>query len=245
MKQAHIQLDKLGIHYALLPGDPARLDAIKNYLEDVEELAYHREFRSLRGRYKGIDVLAVSTGIGGSSAAIAIEELLQIGVNVFVRIGSAGGLQSEIKVGDLLLIEGAIRDEGTSKAYVESEYPAVASLDLLRHADTICQEKNIPYHVGIVHSHESFYIDNNQAIEERYSHLGVLGADMETAALYTVARLRKAKALSILNNVVQYGESTEKAIASYVDGFSLSQLGEKREIEIALEVISRYDKEKK
>ena len=94
MKQAHICLDEtLGIRYAILPGDPARLDRIAAELEDVQELAYNREFRSLRGRYKGVDVLALSTGIGGSSAGIAVEELHNIGVQAAIRIGSCGALQ--------------------------------------------------------------------------------------------------------------------------------------------------------
>ena len=94
MKQAHICLDEtLGIRYAILPGDPARLDRIAAKLEDVQELAYNREFRSLRGRYKGVDVLALSTGIGGSSAGVAVEELHNIGVQAAIRIGSCGALQ--------------------------------------------------------------------------------------------------------------------------------------------------------
>ena len=97
MKQAHICLDEtLGIRYAILPGDPARLDRIAKELEDVQELAYNREFRSLRGRYKGVDVLALSTGIGGSSAGIAVEELHNIGVQAAIRIGSCGALQKGI-----------------------------------------------------------------------------------------------------------------------------------------------------
>lgn len=100
MKQAHICLDEtLGIRYAILPGDPARLDRIAKELTDVQELAYNREFRSLRGRYKGVDVLALSTGIGGSSAGIAVEELHNIGITAAIRIGSCGALQKGIGLG--------------------------------------------------------------------------------------------------------------------------------------------------
>ena len=113
MKQAHICLDEtLGVRYAILPGDPARLDRVAAQLESVRELAYNREFRSLTGTYKGVPVLAVSTGIGGSSAGICVEELHNIGVEAAIRIGSCGALQKGIALGDLILGCGAIRDDG-------------------------------------------------------------------------------------------------------------------------------------
>ena len=125
MKQPHIQLDEsLHISYALLPGDPGRLDRIAAQLEDVQELAYNREFRSLRGTYQGVPVLAISTGIGGSSAAIAAEELRNIGVKAMIRIGSCGALQKDIPLGTLIFASGAIRDEGTSRAYADIRFPA-------------------------------------------------------------------------------------------------------------------------
>lgn len=131
MKQAHICLDEtLGIRYAILPGDPARLDRIAKELTDVQELAYNREFRSLRGRYKGVDVLALSTGIGGSSAGIAVEELHNIGITAAIRIGSCGALQKGIGLGELILVSGAVRDDGASKAYVPAIFPAVADFTL-------------------------------------------------------------------------------------------------------------------
>lgn len=103
MKQAHICLDEtLGVRYAILPGDPARLDRVAAQLESVRELAYNREFRSLTGTYKGVPVLAVSTGIGGSSAGICVEELHNIGVEAAIRIGSCGALQKGIALGDLI-----------------------------------------------------------------------------------------------------------------------------------------------
>ena len=132
MKQPHICLDEtLGIDYAILPGDPARLDRIAAQLENVRELAYNREFRSLCGEYRGVRVLALSTGIGGCSAGIAIEELHNIGVKAMVRIGSCGALQKGIALGDLILVCGAVRDDGASKAYVDVRYPAVADAVLL------------------------------------------------------------------------------------------------------------------
>ena len=116
MKQAHIQLDE-SVHApcALMPGDPKRVDVIAQCLDDVEELTFNREYRSIVGTYKGMRVVGISTGMGGSSVAIAIEELKNIGVHTMMRIGSAGALQEAIDLGDLVICEAAVRDEGTSK----------------------------------------------------------------------------------------------------------------------------------
>ena len=190
MKQAHICLDEtLGVRYAILPGDPARLDRVAAQLESVRELAYNREFRSLTGTYKGVPVLAVSTGIGGSSAGICVEELHNIGVEAAKALGC-------------------------------------------------------PYHVGIIHSHESFYHEENDAESAYWSRKGALGADMESAALFTIGRLRGMKTASILNNVVVYGEDTANAIGGYVNGESLTAIGERNEILTALEAFYRLEQER-
>ena len=224
MKQAHICLDEtLGVRYAILPGDPARLDRVAAQLESVRELAYNREFRSLTGTYKGVPVLAVSTGIGGSSAGICVEELHNIGVEAAIRIGSCGALQKGIALGDLILGCGAIRDDGASKAYVHPEYPAVADYQLLGLCVEAAKALGCPYHVGIIHSHESFYHEENDAESAYWSRKGALGADMESAALFTIGRLRGMKTASILNNVVVYGEDTANAIGGYVNGESRSK----------------------
>ena len=244
MLQPHIQLpDDLNIRCALLPGDPARLDAIARQLQNVEELAYNREFRSLRGTYRGLPVLAVSTGIGGSSAGIAIEELRNIGVTAMVRIGSCGALQKGIALGDLIFACGAIRDDGASKAYADVRYPAVPDTALLGHCIAAARDRGWPHHVGVVHSHESYYIDTNDEESAHWSRLGALGADMETAALFTIGRIRGVRTASILNNVVVYGEDTAESIGGYVDGADPAARGEEREIAVALEALYRLSKE--
>ena len=244
MLQPHIQLpDDLNIRCALLPGDPARLDAIARQLQNVEELAYNREFRSLRGTYRGLPVAALSTGIGGSSAGIAIEELRSIGVSAMIRIGSCGALQTGIGLGDLIFACGAIRDDGASKAYADVRYPAVPDTALLGHCIAAARDRGWPHHVGVVHSHESFYIDTNDAESAHWSRLGALGADMETAALFTIGRIRGVRTASILNNVVLYGEDTAESIGGYVDGADPAARGEEREIAVALEALYRLNEE--
>lgn len=243
MKQPHICLDEtLGIDYAILPGDPARLDRIAAQLENVRELAYNREFRSLCGEYRGVRVLALSTGIGGCSAGIAIEELHNIGVEAMVRIGSCGALQKGIALGDLILVCGAVRDDGASKAYVDVRYPAVADAVLLNCCMESAKALGCRSHVGLAHSHESFYHEENEQESAYWSSKGVLGADMETAALFTIGRLRGVKTASILNNVVVWGEDTADAIGGYVDGADACARGERDEIRVALEALYRLDK---
>ncbi|WP_313526134.1 nucleoside phosphorylase [Anaerotignum sp.] len=240
--QPHIQLDdSLGVKYALLPGDPARLDRISPFLENVQELKFNREYRSLIGTYKGVNVLAISTGIGGASAGIAVEELHNIGVEAMIRIGSCGSLQPKVKMGDIILVSGAVRDDGASKTYVDSIFPAVPDANLLFACMETAKEKSIPYHTGVARSHDSFYTDEEDAIDAFWSKKGVLGCDMETAALFTIGHLRGVKTASILNNVVEYEGDTSDSIGNYVDGESLSMQGEKNEIYVALEAFVKME----
>lgn len=244
MKQAHIQLDEtVNVRCALMPGDPKRVDVIASCLENVEELTFNREYRSIVGTYKGMRVIGISTGMGGSSVAIAVEELKNIGVHTMMRVGSAGALQKGINLGDLIICEGAVRDDGTSKAYVDQIYPAVPDYRLINHCVEVAKENSFNHHVGIILSHESFYYDDDAVDSEKWSKKGVIGSDFETAALYTVGRLRNVHAASILNNVVVWGENTEEAIGSYQGGEDLTALGEKREILTALEAMYRLEKE--
>lgn len=246
MIQPHIRIDEsVAAAYALLPGDPARIDRIAPFLSDVRELAFNREYRSISGTYKNIRVLAVSTGIGGCSAGIAVEELARVGVKAMIRIGSCGAMQPGIRLGDLILAAGAVRDDGASQAYVDLRYPAVADTGLLYACLTSARENRFPCHVGIVHSHESFYIDDNEEQKQFWAKKGILCADMETAALFTIGRLRGIKTASILNNVVISGTDTAGGIGGYVDGERAAAQGEKNEILTALEAFVISEKNKK
>ncbi len=236
MKQAHIQLSSdLNIPFAILPGDPARVDRIAEHLENVEFLAFNREYKSVKGTYKGVPVLAMSTGMGGTSMGIAVEELNNIGVTSIIRIGSCGALQKGIELGDLVIASSAVRDDGASKAYVPPQFPAVADHELLHAIIESSKKLGYVHHVGIVRSHDSFYIDNEQEVCDYWSKFGVLGADMETAALFTIASIRGIKAASILNNVVRFKDDVGDSIASYAESEALTMEGEKREIICALE----------
>ncbi len=236
MLQPHIRIDEShNAKYALLPGDPARLDRIIPFLSNVTELAYNREYRSISGFYKDVPVLAVSTGIGGCSAGIAVEELARTGIKAMIRIGSCGAMQPNIGLGDLILAAGAVRDDGASQAYVDLRFPAVADTELLNACLTAARQNGFAHHIGLIHSHESFYIDDNEEQKQFWAKRGVLGADMETAALFTIGRLRGIKAASILNNVVLCHTDTANSIGGYVDGENSTVQGEKNEIQTALE----------
>lgn len=236
--QPHIRLDSShGALSALLPGDPARLDRIKAFLTDVKELAYNREFRSLVGSFQSVKVIAISTGIGGASAGIAVEELHNLGVKNMIRIGSCGALQPQVKIGDLVLVSGAVRDDGASKTYIDPIFPAVPDSELLFACVAAAKERGYRYHTGIARSHDSFYTDREAEIDAYWSKRGVLGADMETAALYTIGHLRGIRTMSILNNVVAFEEDTLDAIGSYVDGEMAAMRGEEHEILVALDAL--------
>ena len=244
MLQPHIRLDEsAGARYAILPGDPRRLDRIAPHLENVRELAYNREFRSLSGTYRGLPVIALSTGIGGSSAAIAVEELRKIGVDAMVRIGSCGALQTGIGLGELIFACGAIREDGASRAYAPACFPAVPDTALLGRCIDAARDRDWRAHVGVVHSHESFYTDDNDAQSARWSAMGALGADMETAALFTVGRLRGVRTASILNNVVLWGADSAESVGDYAGGAGATEEGERREILTALEALYRLSRE--
>lgn len=248
MKQPHIQLDEnIGVKYAILPGDPGRIDKILPFLEDAKELVFNREYRSVVGTYKGIKVLCMSTGMGGVSTAIGVEELVKVGVKAAIRIGSCGSLQPEINLGDLLIPTGVVRDDGTSPAYIRPSYPAVPDFNLLSCLLKAADELGVNYHVGITRSHESFYAEAENDQVPYWTSQGILGEDMESAPLMVVGRLRGMKTASILNNVSPGkgdgadADDVAKSIAEYVGGDDGAALGEKNEILVALEAFVKME----
>lgn len=236
MKQPHILCESKDIaELVLLPGDPARVLRVAKYLDEWKEVAYNREFRTVTGTYKGIAVTITSTGIGGASAAIALEELIACGAKKFIRIGSAGAAQTDIAIGDLLIATGAVREDGASTMYVDKQFPAVADLTLAATMARIAEENKYKYHVGIVRSHDAFYIDEELEIMQHWNKKNVLGSDMETAALFVVGAIRGVQVGSILNNVVLFEGDLKDGINDYVGEKTLAEEGERREIMIALE----------
>jgi len=236
MKQPHLLCEANDIaDYVLLPGDPERVLRVAAYLDDWREVAFNREFRTITGTYNGIPVTVTSTGIGGASAVIALEELIACGAKKFIRIGSAGAAQANIGIGDLIIATGAVREDGASAMYVDKQFPATANLAIASTMEKIAKEAGYKYHVGIVRSHDGFYMDEEMDIMRYWSKKKVLGSDMETAALLVVGAIRGVEVGAVLNNVVLFEGDLKEGINDYVDEKTLAEEGERNEILLALE----------
>jgi len=234
MIQPHILCEKVS-ERVLLPGDPKRVDRVAKFLENVKEVAFNREFKTIIGEYKGKKITVTSTGIGGTSAAIALEELIACGGSVFIRIGSAGAIQNNIDIGDLIISTGSIREDGASAMYVEKSFPAVAHPEVLRAMEDQAIKLDYKYHIGLTRSHDSFYVDDEMERMKLWHNRGVLGSDMETSALFVIGHLRNVRVGAVLNNVVVYEADVKDGINNYVDSESLAAQGEEKEIILALE----------
>ena len=197
-----------GVKYAILPGDPGRVEAIAEYLDNPEFLAFNREYKSYIGELSGEKVIVMSTGMGGPSAAIGVEELYSLGVDTFIRVGTCGGMQKESPGGDLIIATGAIRMEGTTKEYAPIEFPAVSDFEVTSALKSAAEKSGINYHTGIVQSKDSFY---GQHSPERmpvgyelknkwqaWIAAGCLASEMESAALFVVSSCLRARAGAVL-----------------------------------------------
>lgn len=235
-KMPHIALPTdLGIRYALLPGDPARVERIAAHLDEPHDWRMNREYRSISGLYKGVPILAMSTGMGGPSTAIAVEELKQIGVRAVIRVGSCGTLQPEVRLGDLVLVNGAVRDEGTSRGYAPVEYPAIPDHTLLCACAESARALGYRHCIGITRSHDCLYGEENVGAVEKWAPRRVVASEQETAALFVAAMIRGVRAASILNVVADCRSDIQADIGRYADGAQLLADGERHEILTALE----------
>ena len=183
--------------HVILPGDPKRCAKIAARFEAAELVADRREFTTYTGYLNGEKVSVTSTGIGGPSAAIALEELVRCGADTFIRVGTCGGMQPEIRSGDLVIATGAVRMEGTSREYAPIEFPAVADFGIVEALEQEARQKSYPYHTGIVQCKDSFYGQHEPermpvSYElrnkwEAWKRLGCLASEMESAALFVAA----------------------------------------------------------
>lgn len=179
--------------YVILPGDPKRCSKIAAYLDDAKLVADNREFVTYTGYLDGVKVSVCSTGIGGPSAAIALEELVHVGADTFIRVGTCGGMQMDVLAGELVIATGAVRMEGTSREYAPIEYPAVTDLAVTNALIAAAKEAGVPAHAGVVQSKDSFYGQHEPekkpvgyellARWDAYCKMGCLASEMEGAAL--------------------------------------------------------------
>lgn len=194
--------------YALLPGDPGRVEVIARRFDKPRMLMQRREYTTWVGELDGVPVACTSTGIGCPSTAIAVEELHELGVDTFIRVGTSGSMQPQIKPGSLGVISGAIRDEGTSRHYLPIEFPAVADLDVTLALRDAARASGFPSYVGVAQSKDSFYgqhapqrmpvADDLLRRWKAWMAGGAICSEMEAAALYIVAATLGARAGGIM-----------------------------------------------
>lgn len=218
--------------YVLLPGDPERVLRIARQLDDAREVVFHREYRTVTGTYKGIPVSATSTGIGCPSAAIAVEELANVGATHFIRVGSTGALQPEVKIGDVVISTASMRNDGTTPFYVKDGFPAVAdhflTNALIESAIELRGERDYGLHVGISASDDAFYGETPEHIQMLSEHK-LVNVEMEASAIFTIAHMRGLKAAMICGvsgNLVTadvvYEDENKPLIKSWDDAIAIS-----------------------
>ncbi len=233
----HTSSDMVG-EYVILPGDPGRCEKIASLLDDASLMAVNREFTTYTGMLDGVRVSVSSTGIGGPSASIAMEELYRCGARTFIRIGTCGGMQTDIMGGDLVIASGAIRMEGTSKEYAPIEYPAVADITIVNALMQAAENLKYPYHVGVVECKDSFYGQHEPEKKpvgyellnkwDAWIKCGALASEMESAAMYIVGstlRVRVGTVLLVVANQERakaglsnpQAHDTERAIEAAVE----------------------------
>lgn len=234
--------------YVLLPGDPERVPKIASLWDEAKKVAYHREYQTYTGKVGGVPISSTSTGIGCPSLAIGVEELAAVGSDTFIRVGSSGSIQRDVKVGDVVISSAAVRLEGTSKQYVRVEYPAVANYEVLLALIEAAEKLGYRYHVGITASTDSFYLGQGRPGLGGYTQsfakeivpdlqaARVLNFEMETAALFTIANVYGFRAGSVC-----------AVFANRVTGEFGVGAGEMTGAEIATEavkILAQMDKEK-
>ena len=208
-----------GAAYAMITGDPGRVESMARKMDDARFEAQNREYTTWSGRIAGTRVLVTSHGIGGPSTAICVEELARCGVNTLIRVGTCGGMDLSVQGGDVVVATGAIRMEGTSREYLPVEFPAVADFEVTSALAAAVRESGIPFHIGVVQSKDSFYGQHSpedspvayqlQNAWQAWLKGGCLASEMETAALYTVAAARGLRAGCVLQAI--WNQEREKA----------------------------------
>lgn len=242
-EQYHIGLKSGDVgEYVILPGDPKRCEKIAQFFDEPKLIADKREFVTYTGYLDGVKVSVTSTGIGGPSASIALQELTNVGAKNFIRVGTCGGMDLDVKGGDIVIATGAIRMEGTSKEYAPIEFPAVADLDITNALVKSAKNLGYNYHTGVVQCKDSFYGQHNPEIMpvsyelqnkwEAWKRLGCLASEMESAALFVAGSFLKVKVGSVflvvanqerekqgLENPIVH--DTEKAIKTVIEAIKI------------------------
>jgi len=241
-EQYHLEVKKGDVAKSvLIPGDPQRVERISALWDEAKEVAMHRQFVTHTGKYKGAEISACSTGIGGPGTAIVIEELANVGAETFLRVGSCATLKEEIEIGDIIISTAAVRLEGTSKQYVRPEYPASASYEVVLAFVEAAETLGVTYHLGISASTDSFYLGQSrpgfrgftqsmsETLIQDLTKANVANFEMEAATLFTLGniygfrtgaacavyanRVRDEFAVKGENDVIRCGNEAVKILA--------------------------------
>ena len=204
MVQPHLRIDKIE-KYVLLPGDPGRIDKILKYLTETKEVNANREFRTCSGKYNGINLSIVSSGIGCPSAAIAVEELAKAGAKVIIRIGTCGGLLKEMQAGDIVIPNAAMCFDGTTREYQPDIKKIEADNEVCEALVLAAKKMGVRYFVGVDRTHDAFYESTENFVKLAGS--GLISSEMECSAVFLVSKMRNLKAGAIL--VVNTPEAPE------------------------------------
>ncbi|MBQ7173801.1 MAG: uridine phosphorylase [Clostridia bacterium] len=226
--QYHLKIQPGDVgRYVLLPGDPGRCEQIASHFDDAHQVVQNREFNIWTGKLAGEKVSVCSTGIGGPSAAIAMEELHNVGADTFIRVGTCGGIDLSVLPDDLVIATGAVRFEHTSLEYAPIEFPAVPDFDLTAALREAAEELKYPYHMGVVQCKDSFYgqhipkrmpvADELLSKWEAWKKLGVKASEMESAALFVIAAALDCRCAACLH--VVWNQEREAA------GFAMPPVG--------------------
>lgn len=236
--------------YCILPGDPGRCESIAALFDGAAFVGQNREYVIYTGTLLGEKVSVCSTGIGGPSAAIAMEELTAIGADTFIRVGTCGGIDLDVKGGDIVVATGAVRMEGTSREYAPIEYPAVADFEVANALVESCRELGLPYHVGVVQCKDAFYGQHEPermpvSYEllnkwEAWKRMGCKASEMESAALFIAAshlRVRCGSNFLVVGNQERNAQGLDNPIIHDTEAAITVAVG-------ALRRLIRADREK-
>lgn len=203
-KQYHTGVSSQDIgKYVILPGDPKRCKKIAEYFENARLVADVREYTTYTGTFDGVKVSVTSTGIGGPSASIALDELVKCGAHTFIRVGTCGGMQENVIGGDVVIATGAVRMEGTSREFAPIEYPAVANIECVNALVNAAESLNVKKHVGVVQCKDSFFGQHEPEIMpvsyelmdkwQAWLRMGCLASEMESAALFIAGQFLRVR----------------------------------------------------
>lgn len=232
--------------YVLLPGDPGRVEKIAAFLDEPHFVSENREHTVWSGKLLGEMVSVVSTGMGCPSTAIAVEELIKVGADTFVRVGTSGAMQPYVGLGDIVVVTGAIRDEGTTRQYLPIEYPAIADHQVVNALAAAAEALEVRYHLGVSHSKDNFYgevepdrmpiADEIKMRWKAWVAGGAVSSEMEASALFILGSIYRKRTGAVLTVI---GSDTETLKAKKTSPDSM--------IQVAVEAVKRLieqDKQK-